>query len=158
MDDGAAVAGAKVAGKSSPSKTIGQKMIVESQSGAFVSGDGSYLFEVVGESHYQADLERIVGGRTEDSASFQCVGTLIPEPDNPYDPQAVCVSVDGRTVAHLSRDWAAKFKDALLSSGYARASCNALIVGGWDRGEDDRGHFGIKLDIALPLNFQPVTR
>jgi hypothetical protein len=68
------------------------------------------------------------------------------------------VSVDGRTVAHLSRNWAAKFKDALLSSGYARASCNALIVGGWDRGEDDRGHFGIKLDIALPLNFQPVTR
>ena len=119
---------------------------------------GSYLFEVVGESHYQADLERIVGGRTEDSASFQCVGTLIPEPDNPYDPQAVRVSVDGCTVAHLSRDWAAKFNAALLSSGYARASCNALIVGGWDRGEDDRGHFGIKLDIVLPLNFQPVTR
>jgi hypothetical protein len=158
-DDGATVAGAKVAAKNSSSKRrMGQKMIVQSQSGAFVPGDGSYLFEVVGESHYQADLERIVGGRTEDSASFQCVGTLIPEPDNPYDPQAVCVSVDGCTVAHLSRDWAAKFKDALLSSGYARASCKALIVGGWDRGEDDRGHFGIKLDIALPLNFQPVTR
>ena len=31
--------------------------------GAFVSGDGGYQFEVVGESHYQADLERIVGGR-----------------------------------------------------------------------------------------------
>jgi len=113
--------------KSSSSKRrVGQKMIVQSQSGAFVSGDGSYLFEVVGESHYQADLERIVGGRTEDSASFQCVGTLIPEPDNPYDPQAGCVSVDGCKVAYLSRDWAAKFNAALLSSGYARASCKAI--------------------------------
>jgi len=155
MDDG--VVCAKWPPKSS--KTMGQKMLFRSlfgsQSDAVMSGDGSYRFEVVGESHYQADLERIVGGRTEDSASFQCVGTLTPEPNNPYDPQAVCVSVDGCTVAHLSRDWAPKFNAALSSSGYTRASCNALIVGGWDRGDDDRGHFGIKLDIALPFKFHP---
>ena len=107
------------------------------------------------ESHYQADLERIVGGRTAESATFKCIGILIPEPDNPYDPHAVCVSVDGCRVAYLSRDWAAKFNAALLSSGYTRASCKAMIVGGWDRGEDYRGHFGMKLDIALPLNFRP---
>jgi hypothetical protein len=131
------------------------RSLFRSQSEAFVSGDGSYLFEVVGESHYQADLERIVGGRTEESATFKCVATLIPEPDNPYDRNAVCVMVNGFKVAHLSRDWAVKFNAALASSGYTQASCKAMIVGGWDHGEDYRGHFGIKLDIALPFKFSP---
>jgi Protein of unknown function (DUF4236) len=126
------------------------------QSAAFVSGDGGYQFEVVGESHYQAELERIVGGRTEDSARYQCVAILTPEPDNPYDPHAVCLSINGEKVAHLSRDWAAKFNAALAANGYAQAACNALIVGGWERG-GDRGHFGIKLDIALPLDFKPTA-
>ena len=66
------------------------------------------------------------------------------------------MTVNGRTVAHLSRDWAAKFNAALASNGYAQASCNALIVGGWERG-GDRGHFGIKLDIALPLDLKPTA-
>lgn len=81
------------------------KSITQSQSGAIVPGDGSYQFQVVGESHYQTDLEHIVGGRTQNSASYRCVGILTPEPDNPYDPQAVYVSVDGRKVGYLSRDW-----------------------------------------------------
>jgi Protein of unknown function (DUF4236) len=125
------------------------------RSGGFVSGDGGYGFDVVGESHYQVELERIVGGRTENSARYKCVATLTPEPDNPYDPQAVCVTVNRSKVANLSRDWAVKFNAALASSGYARATCNALIVGGWGR-RGDRGHFGIKLDIALPLDLKPT--
>ena len=133
-----------------------QKSTTESQSGAFVSGDGGYLFEVVGESRYQADLERIVGGRTRDSAHYECVAGLTPELGNQYDPQAVYVSVDGHKVGYLSRDWAAKFKAALASQGYAQASCNALIVGGWDRG-GDRGSFGLKLDIALPLDLKAAA-
>jgi hypothetical protein len=130
-----------------------QKSTTESQPGAFVSGDGGYQFEVVGESHYQTDLERIVGGRTGDNTRYECLAVLTPEPDNPYDPQAVYVSVDGRKVAYLSRNWAAKFNAALAANGYAQAACNALIVGGWDRG-GDRGNFGIKLDIALPLDLK----
>jgi hypothetical protein len=52
--------------------------------------------------------------------------------------------VNGRKVAYLSRDWASKFNAALASNGYTQAACNALIVGGWDRG-GHRGNFGIKL-------------
>ena len=126
---------------------------------AFISGNGGYKFLVVGESSHQAALEYIAGGRTRESASHPCFALLIPEPDNPYDPQAVYVSVDGYKVGHLTRDWAPKFKAALAASGYAQAACNALIVGGWDRGSGrkKRGYFGIKLDIALPLDFQSIT-
>lgn len=134
-----------------------QTSTTQSQSVAIVSGDGSYRFEVVGESQYQADLERIVGGRIKDSASYQCVGILTPEPDNPYDRLAVYVSVDDRKVAYLTQDWAALFKAVLASNGYAQAACNALIVGGWDRGGNDRGDFGIKLDITFPLDLKPTA-
>jgi hypothetical protein len=127
------------------------------QSRAIVSGDGAYNFEVVGESHYQANLESIVDGRTEDGANYECVAILTPEHDNPYDPQAVCVNVNGRKVGHLPQDWAPKFNVALASNGYAQAACNALIVGGWDRGGNDRGYFGIKLDIALPFDLKPIA-
>jgi hypothetical protein len=133
-----------------------QNSIAKAQSPARVSGDGGYLFEVSGESHYQSDLERIVGGRTESSANYQCIALLTPEPDNPYDPHAVGVSINGHKVGHLSRDWAAKFGATLASSGYAQATCNALIVGGWDRG-GDRGNFGVKLDVALPLDLNPAS-
>jgi hypothetical protein len=101
-----------------------------------------------------------VGGRTRDGASYQCVAILTPAPDNfydLYDPQAVYVSVDGHKVGYLSREWARKFEAALASNGYAQAACNALIVGGWDRG-DDRENFGIKLDIALPLDLKPTAQ
>jgi hypothetical protein len=76
------------------------------------------------------------------------------EHDNPYDPQAVSVNVNGRKVGYLPRNWAAKFDVALASNGYAQAACKAVIVGGWKRRGNDRGHFGIKLDIALPFNFE----
>ncbi len=141
-----------------PDRTVFGEMngdaTTHSQYGAIVSGDGNFVFEVVGESHYQAELERIVGGRTEDSTYHKCIAILTPEPDNPFDPQAVCVNVNGCKVAYLSRDWAPKFNVALASNGYAQAACSAVIVGGWDRGGNDRGHFGIKLDIALPFKLK----
>ena len=127
---------------------------VTTGSGAIVSGDGTYRFEVVGESHYQANLEHIAGGRTPEGAKFQCVAILIPEPNNPHDSNAVYVSVAGRKVAYLSREWAVRFNKVLSDGGYEIAECRAVIVGGWDRGREDRGHFGIKLDIALPVNLQ----
>jgi hypothetical protein len=29
------------------------------------------------------------------------------------------------------------------------AIVQALVVGGWDRGGDDTGHFGVKLDLPM---------
>jgi hypothetical protein len=129
-----------------------------SESHAIRSGNGEYRFEVVGESHYQAALERIVGGRTEEGANHPCVAIIKPEPDNQYDPQAVWVRVNDLKVACLSRNWAPKLNAARALSGYTQATCNAVIGGGWDRGGNDRGHFGIKLDIALPFHLESKLR
>jgi protoporphyrinogen oxidase len=44
---------------------------------------------VVGESHYQDALTAIVGGKRPESVRIPTQATLVPEPDNPYDPNAV---------------------------------------------------------------------
>lgn len=99
--------------------------------------------DLVGESYRQDALERLCGGRTEDSAQFRCTASLIAEPDNPHDPLAVKVVVDGHHVGYLKRGTTRAWHQRALREG--PINCEAMIVGGWDRGSDDRGHFGIRV-------------
>lgn len=116
-----------------------------------LKGDGSYAVEVVGESHYQSALEAIAGGRTADSARVHADAVLILEDDNKYDPGAVRVEISGKTVGHLSREDAPAYRARLAAMGKpaARGMCHARIVGGWDRGEGERGNYGVYLDVEL---------
>ena len=116
-----------------------------------MAGTGNFKFEVVGESHYQGAIEHLAGGRTEDGVREQRTATLICDDNNDYDDQAVRVEINGRTVGHLSRVDARTYRRVLADEGRAGAivSCPALIVGGWDRGDGDIGHFGVKLDLPL---------
>ena len=75
------------------------------------------------------------------------------------DPKAVRIEIEGETVGYLSRENARDYRDALRRAGHprlARATCKANIRGGWDRGPDDRGHFGVWLDI--PIQKQPLRQ
>jgi hypothetical protein len=64
---------------------------------------------VVGESHYQDVLTAIVGGKRPESVRIPTQATLVPELDNPYDPNAVAVYIAGRKVGHLPRPAAQAF-------------------------------------------------
>jgi hypothetical protein len=114
---------------------------------------GGDTVDVVGESHYQDALAAAVGGRTEDGADCERWAYLIPEPDNPYDRNAVAVYIDGQTVGYLGRGDAVEYS-ALLGELWqkynVRAVCRANIRGGWDRGGGDVGHYGVKLALARP--------
>ena len=99
--------------------------------------------EIVGESHYQAALERLAGGRTEEGVDVPVRAFFTPEPENPHDPNAVAVTVSGERVGYLSRPSAAVYRGKL---GTAVSSCEGRIVGGWDRGTGDRGFFGLRLE------------
>lgn len=102
--------------------------------------------EVRGESHYQKTIAKIAGKRTEDSMHEEVLAELVPEPENPHDKNAIRVTVMGKTVGYLSRECAACYR----KNGRGREQHRAWIVGGWDRGEEDRGSFGIRVD-PLPL-------
>jgi len=116
-----------------------------------LTGRGRYELQVVGESHYQLSLETLCGGRTYDGHNKPTLATLIHEDTNPHDGQAVRVEIDEITVGYLNRQEARSYRRALADAGHAGrvATCAALIVGGWDRGDGDRGHFGVRLDIPV---------
>ena len=122
-----------------------------------LAGPGDFEHEVVGESFYQDALDAICGGKCEDGHEKQCTAILRPEPTNKYDKNAVAVVIEGRKVAHLSRDDAMEFHDDMRRLGLAgqEAMCNARINGGWSRarkgGRTEEGHYGVELDLEWPL-------
>lgn len=116
---------------------------------ATLPGPGDFAIDVVGESRYQNALEIAAGGRTEDGCEKIVNAVLVLEDSNPHDPKAVHVLIGGRVCGYLSREDARAYRTQLKKAGHPRitASCKAVIVGGWDRGGGDRGHFGVRLDL-----------
>lgn len=104
----------------------------------------------VGESYYQEALLEVVGGRTRHGVEHPCLAELCPEPTNPYDDQAVAVRIAGQCVGYLSRSEARTFRPlvdrAIASAG--RATVEACVRGGWDRGAGDVGHLGVVLHFS----------
>lgn len=105
-------------------------------------------YEIVGESHYQANLEKIAGPKTESGIEFACEVLLVCENSNKFDKNAVRVEVGGKTVGYLARDDAEIFREMLEEEGLkgAKVTARAKITGGWRR-DDGEGHYGISLDL-----------
>jgi hypothetical protein len=105
--------------------------------------------EVHGESHYQdalADVSNLTDGvvRRRD-----VVAVLVPEPENPYDRNAVRVEVFGRLVGRIPREDAPEMSPILLAlqkSGMLVASQAEIVGGGMGRSGAWLS-FGIRLQI-----------
>lgn len=121
-----------------------------SRRGVFL--DGNVRVEVRGESNFQEALEDICGGRCETGHSLAVTAYLVCEPTNPYDSNAVKVLVDGHLVGYVAREAAQVLAPVLAALEHvgAQATCAGEIVGGWDRGGADKGHFGIWLTMPPP--------
>lgn len=115
-----------------------------------LSGAKTYKIKVVGTSKYQNTLEKLCGGRGKESREviFDNV-LLIHLDDDPHDKLAILVSIHGEPVGYLSKENARQFRKSLEEGGFpgSGAVCSGMIIGGWDDGEGDRGHFGMRLDL-----------
>ncbi len=83
---------------------------------------------------------------------MEAVAELVPDPANLYDRDAIEVRIDGRTVGHVARSdqpWLRPFVDESLDM-HRIATCRAFIRGGWDRGRDSVGFFGVVLLLPHP--------
>jgi very-short-patch-repair endonuclease len=106
--------------------------------------------EVVGESFYMDALRRIVGAdaaRTDMRIRVPVQATLVPEPGNPYDRNAVAVHVRGHKVAYLARTEATRYQRAIQALPGRRVSTHAQIVGSGDR-------LGVSLKLPDPRQLQ----
>ena len=108
---------------------------------------------VVGEGSYQDSIERVSGGKTEDGpANAEHTAILKREPSNPYDRNAISVSIEGETVGYLSRENALLYREVIewADAHDRRVACIATLIGGWDRGDGDTGSFGVTLRVGTP--------
>jgi len=119
-----------------------------------LAGRGDYATHVEVESDYQDALEQIVGGRSEAGARFECTAFLVPESDNPDEPNAVAVHISGFRVGFLNREESEQYGAFLADADLTGvASCDALVFGGWRR-HGAPGSFAVSLDLDWPLRLQ----
>lgn len=120
--------------------------------------NGGGLVKGVGESHYQDAYAKVCGPKTEQGHLQHVTVTLVPEPENPYDGNAVAIYVEGEKLAHLPKAEAAAYQPMIL--GLVRkgttVQCRGVIRGGWARkGGKDEGGYGILLALSAPERCLP---
>jgi hypothetical protein len=93
--------------------------------------EGDSLVSVVGTSHYQPALSEITGRRADEEIRVEKIAVLVPEPDNPHDPNAIAVHIDGQLVGYLSRIENPRWQDIVktLATRDHHAAAEALIAG-----------------------------
>jgi hypothetical protein len=112
-----------------------------------------FTYEIVGEAQYQDALDAVCGGKCDEGHKLQVTAQLRLIDDNPHDPNAVGVFIDGDLVGFIPRADAVPIRAEILAINPEERplTCAAKIVGGWDDGYGDEGHYGVKLSIARPL-------
>jgi hypothetical protein len=133
--------------KSGPPPTVA----VDAPMLADLAGDGAFALAVVGESYYRQNFDRVCGKKADGADNLIVAAVLVCEATNPHDPNAVRIDVSGLPLGHLSRAMARKYRTRLaaLKLDERPRSCRGMVRGGWDRGGDDRGEYGIRLDLDL---------
>jgi hypothetical protein len=104
--------------------------------------------EAVGESFHQDELLSLTGGqRRFGGVDLQAVAELVP-----VEGDGIEVKIEDRTVGYLSTDDAARFSNLIerCIDQHGRATVRASVRGGWDRGRDDVGLFGVSLFLPEP--------
>ena len=84
-------------------------------------------------------LVAITGRKADEEIRFETTARLVPEPDNPHDPNAIAVHVDGRLVGYLGRDENRRWLDVIPQD--AVVACEAMIAGRPGGGTSNLGVF-----------------
>jgi len=114
-----------------------------------IDGPGTFAVEVVGVSRRQDMLAAIVEEHGRSGRTVTLDATLVLEPSNPHDPNAVRVEIDGDLIGYLRRDNAARYRADLAAAGTpdATVQCKVRIVGGFETASGERASFGVRLDL-----------
>lgn len=112
-----------------------------------------FTFDLVGEADYQDRLDRICGGKREDGHNKEITAQLVFISDNEHDQNAIGVMIEGELVGFIPKGETLRLRADLvrwINPSQRPILCSAKIVGGWDRGDGDQGHYGVKLSLSKP--------
>lgn len=101
----------------------------------------SYTQEVVGEASYIDNLRKIVGTSGKEVRLEGLTATLVHEPDNQHDSNAVAIKINGMVVGYLPRAAAKKHIATIKDT----ITCPAIIIGGGK----DRPNYGVWLSYKI---------
>jgi hypothetical protein len=110
-----------------------------------ITGGHACAFNVVGESHYQPALRKLRNCRHM-ATDNDFDADIVAEPENPHDPNACAVYIEGLKVGYLPRDAAADFHQQVAEMGVTgiwRFQTKAKLSGGWG----DRPMVGVLLSL-----------
>jgi hypothetical protein len=113
--------------------------------------------EVVGERAHLAALRSVVGpGHRSNGGEHRAVATLVPEPTNRFDPDAVAVHIDEQRIGYLPREDAQRYRPALdqiYASGRQPTVTARIWAADFEDWDPDRDmtvtRFGAGVRVAL---------
>lgn len=125
--------------------------------------------EIEGERYRERQIVSAIGGRprygTEVEKELEAV--LVPEPDNPHDPNAISIRISGNVVGYIGRDDAPQYVPAIhriTASGYeatTTARIWATVSDSWTK--PGTRQFSARITVYLPapgmitpLNMRPL--
>ena len=116
------------------------------------------IVRAVGVSHYQDALRRSAGAEGPVSIRRDVEAALVPEPENPHDPNAVRVEVDGELVGYLARDDALRYGPAVRRlREHGRLLVSDAVIS--RRGEDsETPNLGLFLSLPSATEADMETR
>ncbi len=112
-----------------------------------LKGDGDFNLKVAGTSNYQDAVKTTEKSFGSDHSGNFLV-SLIPDPKNQYDPNAIRVVHKGKTLGFIPKDQTGGIHAALAKAGLSGSECKALarIVG------HSQETLGLRLNVSEPPN------
>ncbi|WP_218511978.1 HIRAN domain-containing protein [Variovorax sp. dw_308] len=113
---------------------------------------------IAGTSHYRGAIAAIAQNPINTHALVICLGYLVPDDQNPHDPNAVRVVIEGQTVGHLSASFAQTYRSYLshLPERIEHVSVAAVITNGL-RTKDRAYEYTIEIDFPDDLGIGILT-
>ena len=120
---------------------------------------GSYV-EVAGARHYKLEIKRALGEKAKDSFNDEVECQLIPEVDNPHDPNAIAIKVRNLTIGYVPAEIATDLSPIvkrLVASKYLPTTSCRIFWQPPNRDYDSDGWVNAGVILPEPHLFLPIN-
>lgn len=119
-----------------------------------VRSKGEPTYDLVGEAHWQHHIEPVIGKRFEDGVYWHVLGQICFDENNPADPNAVVVLIDGKPVGWIPRTDCKQFRQQIIAQNRDAKPivCKAMIHGGFRKDDGSWASYGVRIAVTDPLD------